>query len=110
MRKPSKEAAAALKAVCKCPKVSEAGLAEGIAHARSDLRTVLSTSLGYEFDLRDVTDKADREEGVEEALQKLGALSREGRKLMELLDRVLGIGREIDREIPKIAERLGVEL
>ena len=109
-RKPSPEAAAAIRKICACPRVAESGLAEGVAHARKDLRGMLAAAMGYEFDLRDVQNKADREEGIEEALQKLGALNREGRKLNEQIDRVMMIARELDREIPRIAKQLGIDV
>ena len=109
-RTPSPEAAKALRTICACPHVAESGLAEGVSHARADLRKMLAAAMGYEFDLREVFDKADREEGIEEALQKLGALNREGRKLSEQIDKVMMIARELDREIPRIAEQLGIDL
>lgn len=81
-----------------------------ISTARDALRAAMLETTHLHFDLADVEDVADRQQGVEEMNQKTGGFLREASKLRDQMERVLGIAREIDEATPRIAERLGVDL
>lgn len=90
--------------------IARAALEDGFRAARAGLRVMTTEVNEVAYDLADVDDERDRQEGLEELNQKLGAFLREAAKLTEQMTRVAGIASEIEAETPRIAERLGVEL
>lgn len=85
-------------------------IGEAMARARAALRDATIEATDLQFDLADVADVQDRQQGVEEMNQKLGGFLREAGRLRDQMERVLGIAREIDEATPRIAEKLGVDL
>lgn len=90
--------------------IARAALTDGFRAARAGLRTMSTEVDEVAFDLADVDDPIDRQQGLEELNQKLGAFRREATKLLEQMEKVASIASEIERETPRIAEQLGVEL
>lgn len=107
---PSQKATAALRKAHQKTELKEAGITAGLQAARTDLRAAMLAAVDLRFDLADVNDTADRQQGIEEMNQKIGAYEREARKLIDQMDLVLSIAREIERETPRIAGQLGVDL
>lgn len=90
--------------------IARAALTEGFNAAGDGLRTMLREVHEVQWDLARVDNVIDRQEGLEELNQKLGAFVREANKLLDQMGRVANIATEIERETPRIAEQLGVEL
>lgn len=106
----SPKAKNALKRTVTHPALAVEATADPMATFRGWLRTVRLAATEVQFDLDDVDDREDRQTGIEEASQKIGALLRECEKLDKQAKHVLGIVDEIQRETPNIAARIGVDL
>lgn len=90
--------------------IARAALSDGFNACRAGLRVMSREVMEVSFDLAAIPDSHDRQHGIEELNQKLGAFRREAEKLVQQLARVESIADEIERETPRIAEQLGVEL
>jgi hypothetical protein len=90
--------------------ISKAALVGGFNAARSALREMLREVAEVRFDLAEVDEEDARQKGGEELNQKLGAFQRQAEKWLEQTARLQRIAAEIERETPRIAEQLGVEL
>lgn len=90
--------------------IARAALTNGFSAARAGLRTMLTEVNEVRWDLAEIEDADDRNAGVVELDNKLGAFVREAQRLFEQMGKVGAIADEIERETPRIAGRLGIEL
>lgn len=90
--------------------IARAALTEGFSAARAGLRTMLTEVNEVRWDLAEIEDTDDRNIGIVELDNKLGAFIREAQRLFEQMVKVGAIADEIERETPRIASRLGIDL
>lgn len=90
--------------------IAAAALVDGFNAARAGLRAMLREVSEVRYDLAEVAEEEARQKGGEELNQKLGRFQRHAEKWMDQTARLQRIAAEIERDTPRIAERLGVEL
>lgn len=101
---------AALRKVRNHQALKRQAVTTGFGAARDNIKAAVLAAVEARYDLAAIDDDQDRQEGIAEMEQKIGALQREADKLLSQLDTVASILAEIERETPRIAGQLGVDL
>lgn len=107
---PSENARNVVRKVKDDPRLSHASLAGPISELRQAVRDATLAATEVQLDLQDVHDPDGRRQGIEELNQKVSGFLERARRMNEWIAKLESTAKEIDRELPRIVEQLGVEL